>query len=93
VELAQRQEFNDGPHKTDFNTKGHTMPLNHGFDADFLLTDLDYDSNKVTPFAPTNGMQVVIPPKRHGRFLMKYVRKTENADLSHWQSTLQHIEQ
>jgi len=46
--------------------------LVEGIDADSLIADKGYDSDKVIGLAQSSGMQVVIPPKRNRKELREY---------------------
>jgi len=59
-----------------------------GFSAEWLLADRGYDSNKIIEQAVSQGMNVVIPPKRnrrvqrdYDRYLYKLRHLVENAFL------------
>ena len=62
--------------------------LIEGINAEFLLGDRGYDSNKIIEKAVSQGMQVVIPPKKNRRvqrsydeYLYKLRHLVENAFL------------
>ena len=47
-------------------------PLIDGISAEWLLGDRGYDSNKVIEKAVSQGMKVVIPPKKNRRIQREY---------------------
>ena len=64
------------------------IPLIDGFSAGWLLADRGYDSNKIIEQATSQGMGVVIPPKKNRRvqrsydeYLYKLRHLVENAFL------------
>ena len=64
------------------------LPLIDGFSAEWLFADRGYDSNKIIEQAISQGMNVVIPPKKNRRvqrdydkYLYKLRHLVENAFL------------
>ena len=46
--------------------------LMNGVDADYLLADRGYDSDAIVNKAESQGMEVVIPPRKNRKTLLKY---------------------
>ena len=44
----------------------------NGVDADYLLADRGYDSDAIVNKAESQGMEVVIPPRKNRKTLRKY---------------------